>query len=299
MNMLEIEKVIKNQKKKIEASLRNSYATAYKNPKFKALINNLKVKEDIAIKYTSKLEETVEELTNCDGCKNLLCCKNKIEGYVYFPVFKNDKLIFSYKACKYMKKHLKTIEQTENNDEISNASMKDIDITDKKRAKVIKWLKDFYDKYDKNKKIKGLYLHGNFGSGKTYLVAALLNELTKKRVRTQIVYFPELIREIKGDFDSYADKMEYYMDVDILFLDDIGAEKVTEWSRDEVLGTILQNRMNNSLPTFFTSNLTIEELERHLVIGNGSEDQVKARRIIERIKQMTEQHELISENRRK
>ena len=288
-----------NYTKKVESSLKNAYATAYKEPKFKSLINNLKIKENVAIKYTSKLEETVSELSNCETCNNLLECKNKIEGYVSLPKVNEDRVTFFYQACSYMKNHLKKVELKNSDNEIENASMKDIDITDKKRIKVIKWLKDFYGNYGVKKNIKGLYLHGSFGSGKTYLIAALLNELSKKRVNKAIVYYPELIRELKGDFDSYADKMEYYQEVDLLLIDDIGAERVSEWSRDEVLGTILQTRMNNHLPTFFTSNLNITELEKHLVINTGSEDLVKARRIVERIKQMTETIELVSENRRK
>ena len=86
--------------------------------------------------------------------------------------------------------------------------------------------------------------------------------------------------------------------IDILLIDDIGAENVTSWGRDEILGTILQYRMNNKLTTFFTSNLTIDELEQHLSITKDSEDKVKARRIIERIKQLTDDIELVSINRR-
>ena len=85
----------------------------------------------------------------------------------------------------------------------------------------------------------------------------------------------------------------------MLLIDDIGAEKVTEWSRDEILGTILQKRMNNYKTTFFTSNLNMEELERHLRINSYSDDEIKARRIIERIKQLTVDMEMISENKRK
>lgn len=51
--------------------------------------------------------------------------------------------------------------------------------------------------------------------------------------------------------------------LDLLLLDDIGAETVTNWSRDEILGTILQYRMENNLSTFITSNLNISELEGH------------------------------------
>jgi primosomal protein DnaI len=93
-------------------------------------------------------------------------------------------------------------------------------------------------------------------------------------------------------------KVSYLTNVEILLIDDIGAEKVSEWGRDEVLATILQTRMNNHMTTFFTSNLTIEELEKHLGNSKDSLDIVKARRIIERIKQLTIPIELVSENRR-
>ena len=57
--------------------------------------------------------------------------------------------------------------------------------------------------------------------------------------------------------------------------------------------------MNNYKTTFFTSNLTIEELEQHLIISSNIDEKVKARRIIERVKQLTEDIELIGENKRK
>jgi primosomal protein DnaI len=56
--------------------------------------------------------------------------------------------------------------------------------------------------------------------------------------------------------------------------------------------------MEESLPTFFTSNLTIDELEAHLSETKNSVDLVKAKRIIERIKTLTDDIELVSKNRR-
>ena len=95
------------------------------------------------------------------------------------------------------------------------------------------------------------------------------------------------------------EKLDYLKNVDLLLIDDIGAENVTAWGRDEILGAILQYRMNNKLSTFFTSNLNLEELESHLSFSKNSEDKVKARRIIERIKQLSIDIELVSINRRK
>ena len=56
--------------------------------------------------------------------------------------------------------------------------------------------------------------------------------------------------------------------------------------------------MQESLPTFFTSNLSIKELEEHLA-GSDSEGKIKSRRIIERIKYLTDNITMVAENRRK
>ena len=286
---------------KVKNAISKEYEEALKDPNFANLIKKLKINSLVGEKYTSRLLDTVGELENCQKCQGLFMCQNKINGYVNYPIKEDNKLNFICAPCKYQKELLKK-EKAKNNslNDYANARMKDIDVSDGNRVKVIKWLKEFYDEYEPVNSLKGLYLHGNFGCGKTFLLASLLNELAiKKKARVEIVYFPELLRSLKEDFSLIEDKVNYLMNVDILLLDDIGAENVTAWGRDEILGPILQNRMNQKLPTFFTSNLTIEELESNLSMTKTSVDQVKARRIIERIKQLTVDMELISVNRRK
>ena len=163
----------------------------------------------------------------------------------------------------------------------------------------VEYFKEFMDNYDKEDKPKGIYLNGSFGSGKTYLIAALFHEMAKKGVQSILIYYPEFLRNLKASFSTdYAEKFTHIKKVPLLLLDDIGAENCSNWSRDEVLGPILQYRMENHLPTFFTSNLTLAELEKSLAITSSGVDKVKARRIIERVKQLTIQLELISKNRR-
>ena len=304
--MQNLKESMKYLKKDVSADLMDGYVKALKNEKFKALVARLKLKESEALKYTSKLERTVCELSNCENCKHLFECKNEIEGFVYYPEEYNGRLNFDFVACKYKKKQLKQDSLNKSvlydmPNEIKNASMKDIDISDKNRVKAIKFLKDFYDKYGV-KSVKGCFLHGSFGCGKSYLVAALLNELAKKDVKVIMMYYPEMLRRLKEAFngeDTFANYMKEFKTVDILLIDDIGAETVTPWNRDEILGTILQYRMDHNLPTFFTSNFTMDELEVHFANSNNKDDLVKSRRIMERIKYLSEDIEIISENRRK
>ena len=97
---------------------------------------------------------------------------------------------------------------------------------------------------------------------------------------------------------NYDEVLDEIMTSDILLLDDIGAENNSPWARDEVLGTILQYRMDNDLVTFFTSNFTIDELESVLAETSKDVDVIKARRIVERIKYLTVEEKLISKNNR-
>ena len=282
-------------KKSVNEKVREEYLMAMQNEEFKVLVTKLKLTDDEIEKNIFKLYDTLEELNNCKNCKHLYECQNKVPGYVFFPENMESRLIFSYIPCKYKKKALKE-EKVTRQTVLDNAKIKDIKIT-KSRTDVIKWIKNYYDKFDPYKTTKGLYLHGNFGTGKSYLLAALLNELKLKfGVNTEICYVPELLRKLKEDLYLVKDNVYYLENVDILLLDDIGAEKVTEWGRDEILGTIIQTRMNKGMPTFFTSNLTLTELEHHLSITKSSQDSLKAKRILERIKYITDDIELIGNN---
>ena len=84
-----------------------------------------------------------------------------------------------------------------------------------------------------------------------------------------------------------------------MILDDIGAEQSTPWVRDEILQVILQYRMQENLPTFFTSNFNFEDLEKHFAKGKtGTDETWEARRVMERVRFLAEEIRLEGENRR-
>lgn len=286
--------------KNLQKELKDNYLNSLKDETFKELVSKNHILEDVGMLYNSQLEDSVAELKNCGMCKGIHECKNKVLGHYLYPKVIGHIIDMVFVPCKFKKENDRLLELKDTaSKELLNARFKEIDVKDKNRVEVIKWIKKFYDEFDFYKDMKGLYLHGSFGSGKSFLIYALLNELyINKKIDFVALYFPDVLKDLKEDWDAYNSKMEKYSSVPILLLDDIGAEQVSEWGRDEVLGTILQNRMNNHLTTFFTSNLTISELEYHLSLTKSSLDKVKARRIIERIKQLTVDMELITDNKR-
>ena len=304
------DKMAEKTKVNLNEVLNDAYDEALNDENFKELVTKTKLKRDFLIKYTSTLEECSKEYGHCKNCPGLAACKNKITGYVYLPKMVEGCLEFCYKPCKYKKKLDKQNSYQKNTfvykvpKEISEASFDKIYKTDKKRYSAIIWLTEFMEHYGNDSKQKGLFLSGNFGSGKTYLIAAMFNELAKEGIKSAIVFWPEYLRDLKSSFNAeykneFRDKYNAVKKAPLLLIDDLGAESVTSWSRDEILCPLLQYRMDEKLPTFFTSNLNLEALEGHLAITRNGDEIIKAGRIISRIKQLSEYRELISKNLRK
>ncbi len=297
-----MEKLSKYISKENKINLKKSYMDACSDKDFYNYVKTLPIKEEELMKYTSSLEQCVKERKSCKECHNIEKCSHEVKGYILTPEKTDNRVIFSYIACPKKKEILykENVTYFDVPKDIKNASLKQVYKDDKGRIPIIKYFSQFIKDYLENKEVKGLYLQGSFGSGKTYLISALLNELAKKNITSTIVYYPEFLRELKSSFgDDYNEKYLTAKNSEILFLDDIGAENCSSWSRDEILGSILQYRMEEHLVTFFTSNLSLSELENHLATTTNGVEKIKARRIIERIKQLTVVMELVSENRRK
>ena len=163
---------------------------------------------------------------------------------------------------------------------------------------------NFIDEYEQNPKgfHQALYLQGTFGVGKTYLLGAIANSLAERGFQTTLVHFPTFAVEMKQSIqkDTVGEKLDAVKKAPILMLDDIGADSMSSWVRDDILGVILQYRMQEQLPTFFSSNFDMLQLENeHLrVTQRGEDEPLKAKRIMERVRFLAKEINMIGENRR-
>lgn len=106
-----------------------------------------------------------------------------------------------------------------------------------------------------------LYLWGGVGTGKSHLAYGILHELLERGVAGMAVTVPDLMDELRPGRGDEAERLRVLRDVDLLVLDDLGAERDTAWVTER-LYMLLHGRWADSRPTVITSNLGLEELER-------------------------------------
>jgi len=262
--------------------------------------------DEMLDKGLMKLYEFSTQSKECNQCSSLEDCINVMKGYHPHLVIQRGTINIHYDKCsrKVMydekQKSEKLIQSMHVPREILEASF-DLIYKDRERINARAKAISFSTNYEPGSKQKGIYFHGEFGVGKSYFLGAIANELASKQVSSMIVYVPELFRELKNSIadSTLNEKIERIKKVPVLMFDDIGAEAMSSWTRDEVLGPILQFRMLESLPTFFTSNFDFNALEHHLTYSQkGEEEKMKARRIMERIKYLAEPVLVDGPNRR-
>lgn len=106
----------------------------------------------------------------------------------------------------------------------------------------------------------GFMLSGNCGTGKTHLLYAFARQ--NNVFVNYIIHNSEFLNNLKAEFKNNENEvLDYYSSTPVLFIDDFGVEKTTEWALEQIY-LLLNRRYINCLPIFLTTNLSISELEQ-------------------------------------
>lgn len=261
------------------------------------------IDENIIRRYPWRVKKWLDDFSPCINCKGLKECKQSIHGY-YNNLAYDGILQVEKKACLFERrkleeeKHLSMYLINDLPEDYRTVSFESL----KLESEDVSYRKTVSAALQYLKEGKGLYLYGPMGTGKTYLSACAANYMARHDHKVCFIHYPSFTRKMAalvktGEYQKEVERLCY---CDFLVIDDIGAEAVTPWNRDQILLPVLSKRYDSHLMTWFTSNEDMKSLKEHFVsTGKGGEENMKAERIIERIENLSEMKTLLGEDRRK
>lgn len=115
---------------------------------------------------------------------------------------------------------------------------------------------------------RGLLLIGREGTGKTHVAVGILKEIIRRGYTGLYWNVPELFLELRRLMSDDVDKTEADLfdeaaEADLLVLDDLGAERVSDYVVDR-LYVLINGRYENDTATIITTNRTVEELRAQI-----------------------------------
>ncbi len=108
-----------------------------------------------------------------------------------------------------------------------------------------------------------LILLGGVDQGKTHLAIAIAREWLRQGRAARYIFVPLLLDQLRANIgkndNSFERDYNFFLDVPLLVMDDLGAEKLTEWAQER-LEVIVDTRYVNGRPLVITTNKPLNEL---------------------------------------
>lgn len=123
-------------------------------------------------------------------------------------------------------------------------------------------LKYFSNFGQMHKESQGLLFYGPVGTGKSYAAACIANALLDSCVSVVMTSLILILKHLSSDIDDQEATIDELMEPDLLILDDLGAERSTDYALEKVYD-IIDSRYRSRKPIILTTNLTIQEMKNN------------------------------------
>lgn len=253
----------------------------------KEIIEELELSDEEIKNNYELLNNYIKQNISCENCKNMNSCDHSTKGHRYGLKRDLDGDLTDYfTICKFYQKYYQKkkniVFTTFNEEELLDSSQKT-------------FLRDNYNllgnflekivKMGENQPVTGAFIHLPDTKIRLKLIKGIAYTLLSSR-QMSIVKFSDLLQVIKSEFKIKSDETTFkeILECDILVIDGLGNESVTNWSRDEILLSLLDNRIQMDKTTILCSEYSIEQLKKIYKIGYS--DTIKVEQLIEKIKEL-------------
>lgn len=260
MEKIKIDINIKNEQKDLDEMYDNFLCC---NEAIKE-IKRLGVPEEKVKQYIVKINDFVQDINYCKHCPGVKNCKKQNPLLVTNITYTKGVVERKLAPCPRILEQMEYERQFYFHDfdeKKMEADLRTIDKSTSARKNVLLKVRD----YLLGNEINWLFLNGASNTGRSYLAAAIANEVAKKK-KGPISFINASLRFKEINDYSYSNKSEFekiirtLSNCPLLIIDDFGNEFKNDFIRDGILFQILSNRSNHRLLTIFTSDFTFDEI---------------------------------------
>ena len=230
--------------------------------------------ESLIDSISQRVPKADSEYIGEDGLLHCAKCHHKTETIIKHPFTGEDRKVPCICKCRTEMDDFKDRqkqEELERKKRICFAESNMFNWTfandDGKNEKLSNAMKNYVKNFEEFKKDgKGLLLYGTVGTGKTYFTACIANALIEEGYSVFMTNFTRILNIL---MDKNTDKQKYIEGMNrytLLIIDDLGAERSTEFAQEQVFN-IIDARYRSGKPMIITTNLTAEELRKPQEVG--------------------------------
>ena len=223
----------------------------------------------------AKLHDYQEDYNICKKCPGVDKCPKHVQHISMYVHKDGDYLTTRFEPCKMLMEKIRFDNKfvfADFPDEWKTSRIKEMDLSEVRRPVI-----NEFRRIVKGTSKRSVFLKGNHKVGKSFLLVTFANEFIALNMGQVAVInankrFKELADLSYNDKDEFAREMLALSKVPLLIIDDFGQEYIYEYLRDSVVLPILMERSREDKLTFFTSEFSINEIQKLYSVGkNGGE----------------------------
>ena len=222
-------------------------------------------------------------ITDCN-CEEFLKEKDRIKRF-------EEKKRIEQEEIKRKKDELEKIQKVFKNSNMTKRGIKrtfdsfEVNKANRRAYEIAKKYAEDWDKFKNDG--TGLIFIGQFGTGKTHLAFAIANYLLNQGVPVVFETLINLMEKLKLGYEKdtnlgYYEIIKLYCECDLLIIDDLGKEKLSEWVLEKLF-QIINSRYENMLPILITTNYNEKEIIKRLSYNN---DGIAAQSLVSRLNEV-------------